>query len=266
MTENPEIMGGTAGAGGSGLRGRLAAGETLYGTFLGLGSALTAEACALAGFDWLLTDLEHGAGGEATLSEQMLAAAAHAVPMLVRVESADRIRTGRVLDLGATGVMFPRLQSADEATLALRHVRYPPEGDRGVATYTRACGFGTRPDILDTANDRVVSIVQIENRQALEQIDLIAAIPEVDVLFIGPRDLSHDLGVPGATTAPEFTEAVRKVLAAADAAGVACGILAPDAATARGYADTGFRFIGIGSDATLLAQAGRGVVRSCKAI
>jgi 2-dehydro-3-deoxyglucarate aldolase/4-hydroxy-2-oxoheptanedioate aldolase len=247
------------------LRRRLAAGETLYGTFLGLGSALAAEACALAGFDWLLADLEHGGGGEASLLAQLLAAEAHGVPMLVRVESTDRIRAGRALDLGATGVMYPRLESATQAREAVRHVRYPPLGDRGVATANRAVGFGLRPRALETANDRVVSIVQIENRQAVEQIDQIAAVPGIDVLFVGPRDLSHDLAVPGDTNAPVFLDAIKRVRVAADAAGVACGILAPDAPAARRYAKDGFRFIGIASDATLLTQTGKHVVDAARA-
>jgi 2-dehydro-3-deoxyglucarate aldolase/4-hydroxy-2-oxoheptanedioate aldolase len=242
------------------LRRRLTAGETLYGTFLGLGSSLAAEACALAGFDWLLVDLEHGGGDESNLVAQQLAADAHGVPMLVRVESTDRIRAGRVLDLGAEGVMFPRLESAADAEQAVRHLRYPRQGDRGVATYNRACGFGLHPEALATANDRIVGIIQVENRPAVDRVADIAAVPGVDVLFIGPRDLSYDLGVPGDTSAPVFREAVQRVLAAADHAGIAAGILAPDADTARRYADDGFRFIGVSSDATLLAMAGRQVV------
>jgi 2-dehydro-3-deoxyglucarate aldolase/4-hydroxy-2-oxoheptanedioate aldolase len=244
------------------LRQRLAAGQTLYGTFLGLGSGMAAEACALAGFDWLLVDLEHGGGDESTLLAQQLAADAHGVPLLVRVESTDRIRAGRVLDLGAEGVMFPRLESVADAQQAVRHLRYPRQGDRGVATYNRACGFGTHPEALATANDRIVGIIQVENQLAVDRVDEIAAVPGVDVLFIGPRDLSYDLGVPGDTTAPVFRAAVQRVLAATERAGIAAGILAPDADTARQYADDGFRFIGVSSDATLLATAGRLVVEA----
>src|SRR4029453_14512649 len=110
------------------LSSRLGSGDTLYGTFLGLGSALAAEACALTGFDWLLTDLEHGGGAESELLPQQLAAAAPSPPMLVRGESTPRIRAGHALDLGAAGIMFPGIESAEQA---IRHLRYPPEGDRG---------------------------------------------------------------------------------------------------------------------------------------
>jgi 2-dehydro-3-deoxyglucarate aldolase/4-hydroxy-2-oxoheptanedioate aldolase len=250
----------------TGPRDRLRSGETLFGTFLGLGSALAVEACALAGFDWLLVDLEHGGGDEGVLVHQQQAADAHGVPLLVRVESTERIRAGRVLDLGAAGVMFPRVETASQVEEAVRHLRYPPDGDRGVATYNRACGFGLHPEALDSADDRTVCVVQIENRAAVEHIEEIAAVGRVDVLFVGPRDLSHDLGVPGDTSAPVFRQALKRVLAAADATGVAVGILAPDARTAGRYADEGFRFIGVASDATLLVQAAQRTVQAVHAV
>ena len=98
------------------------------GTFLGTASPVTAEVCAASGVDWVLLDLEHGAGGEEQVGPVVVAAAAYGVPTVVRVESAARIRLGRVLDLGAAGVMLPRLDSAAEVAAAMRHLRYPPGG------------------------------------------------------------------------------------------------------------------------------------------
>ena len=239
------------------LRGRLRAGDVTLGTFLNLGSPLAAEACALAGFDWLLLDLEHGAGGEDALVGQLLAAAAHDVPVIVRVESAERIRAGRVLDAGAAGVMFPRLDTEEEARDALAHLRYPPEGDRGVATYNRACGFGLRSDVLDTANDDVIAVVQVETLSALAHVDAIARAPGTDVLFVGPRDLSHALGVPGRFDAPEFREALERVVAATRAAGVAAGVLAADRDAADRYLADGFTFVAIGSDSGFIVAGAR---------
>ena len=237
------------------VRDRLAAGETLYGTFLGLGSSLAAEACAVAGFDWLLVDLEHGGGDERALLQQVMAAEARRVPMLARVESAERIRTGRLLDTGVAGIMFPRLESVDDVRTAVRHLRYPPEGDRGVATYNRVYDFGLRPEGLATANDSVVGVVQVESRRAVESAAGMAAVPGVDVLFVGPRDLSTDLGCPGRFDHPDFLSALDQVLAAAKNGGIAAGILAGDATQAAVYTDLGFRFVGVGSDASLLARA-----------
>jgi 2-keto-3-deoxy-L-rhamnonate aldolase RhmA len=239
------------------LRNRIDSGEPAIGTFLHLASPLAAEACALAGFDWLLIDLEHGGGGESALVGQLLAGAAHGIAMLVRVESAERIRSGRVLDLGAAGVMFPRLDTPEQVAAAIRHLRYPPDGDRGVATYNRACGFGLRPEVLETANDSIVAIVQIESVPALENVETIAQLPGVDVIFVGPSDLSHALGVPGQLESAEFRSALERVVAAARAAGIPAGILAHSNEAAQAYLERGFGFLAVGSDSAFIVTAAR---------
>jgi 2-dehydro-3-deoxyglucarate aldolase/4-hydroxy-2-oxoheptanedioate aldolase len=240
---------------GGRLRARLAAGEATVGTFLGMASPVAAEVCAAAGPDWVLLDLEHGGGGEEQVGATVLAAGAYGVPTVVRVETDARIRLGRVLDLGAAGVMLPRLGSAAEVAEAVRHLRYQPRGDRGVATYNRACRFGLDPGALDRADGQVLCVVQVESAAAVAQADAIAAVDGVDVLFVGPRDLSHDLGVPGEVTAPAYLEALETVRAAAARHGKACGLLAGDGAAAGRLRAQGWRFVGIGSDSTLLAAA-----------
>ncbi len=246
-------------------RDRVRARLPLLGTFLNLGSPLAAEACALAGFDWLLVDLEHGGRGEDGAIGQLLAGAAHDVPVLVRVESASRIRSGRALDAGASGVMFPRLDTVQDVEAAIRHLEYPPDGDRGVATYNRSCGFGLFPDRLETARDRIVAIVQIESVAAVEAVEEIACIPGVDVLFVGPRDLTHALGVPGRLDDPGFGAALTRVSRAAESAGIAAGILAGTAEAAARYAGDGFTFLGVGSNSTTLASAAQRTVVSFRA-
>jgi 2-dehydro-3-deoxyglucarate aldolase/4-hydroxy-2-oxoheptanedioate aldolase len=237
------------------LRTRLGRGESTVGTFVGSASPLAAEVCAAAGVDWVLLDLEHGSGGEEQVRAVVPAAAAYGVPTVVRVESAARIRLGRVLDLGAAGVMLPRLDTAGEVRDALRHLRYPPHGDRGVATYNRACRFGLDPAALDRADQEVLGVVQIESARAVEQVEDIAALDGVDVLFVGPRDLSHDLGVPGEVHAPAYRAALDRVRAAATRHGKACGLLVPDGAAAAERRRDGWAFVAVGSDTTLLAAA-----------
>ena len=130
---------------------------------------------------------------------------------MVRVESAARIRIGRVLDLGAAGVMLPRMDTAAEVAEAVRHLRYPPAGDRGVATYNRACRFALDPGALARAGAEVLGVVQVESASAVEQVDQIAAIEGVDVLFVGPQDLSHNLGVPFQLQSSTYLAAVERV-------------------------------------------------------
>jgi 4-hydroxy-2-oxoheptanedioate aldolase len=237
------------------LRARLAAGESTVGTFVGAASPVTAEACAAAGVDWLLLDLEHGSGGEEQVRDVVPAAGAYGVPTLVRVESGARIRIGRVLDLGAAGVMLPRMDSAAEVREAVRHLRYPPDGDRGVATYNRACRFALDPGALARAGAEVLGVVQIESASAVEEVERIAAIDGVDVLFVGPQDLSFNLGVPFALDSPIYLAALERVRGAAERHGKACGLLVGDGAAAAARRAEGWRFVAVGSDATLLAAA-----------
>jgi 2-dehydro-3-deoxyglucarate aldolase/4-hydroxy-2-oxoheptanedioate aldolase len=137
----------------------------------------------------------------------------------------------------------------------LTHLRYPPLGDRGVATYNRACAFGLDPQALDRATRETLCVVQIESQAAVTAADDIASLDGVDVLFVGPRDLSHDLGVPGDLTAPAYIEALDTVLAAARRHGKAGGMLVADGAAAAARLAQGWSFLAIGSDSTLLATA-----------
>jgi 4-hydroxy-2-oxoheptanedioate aldolase len=242
---------------GGKLRRRLAAGEVTVGTFVGMSSAIAAEVCAASGADWVLIDLDHGSGGEESVRDGVLAAGSYGVPTIVRVESGERIRIGRVLDQGAAGIMVPRLNGVDEASAAVRHMLYPPSGDRGVATYNRSCRWGMDRAPLSAAQQSTVGIIQIETLDALDSVEDIAAHEGVDVLFVGPLDLSYALGVPLQLDSNPFQEALQRVVAAAEAHGKAAGILAVDGHGAAKYVRQGFRFVAIGSDSTIMAAAFR---------
>ncbi len=233
-------------------RDRVHDGTLLKGTFLNLGSPLVAEVLALSGFEWLLVDLEHGVRSEEALIGQLLAGAAHEVPVLVRVESSERIRVGHVLDLGAQGVMFPRLNTPEEVREAVNHLWYPPKGDRGVAGYNRARRFGGDGLTTTDVNDSILGIIQIESKTAVENVSSIAAIPGVDVLFVGPSDLSASMGIPGQFDAPEFLDALDQVVDAARKVNVAPGILTPDPERVDALYQQGFTFVSVASDSALL--------------
>ncbi len=239
---------------GSGLLTRIRAGETVYGTFLSMGSAVSAEIAGRAGLDWVLLDLEHGAGGESSVLGQLHAVRAGGnATTVVRVESAARLRIGRVLDLGAAGIMLPRIDTAAQAREAIGWMRYPPRGERGVALMARAGGYGVLTHAgVGAIDESIVGIVQIESPTAVEQADEIAAIDGADVLFVGPTDLSHTLGIPGDFEHSRYVEAIERVAAAAEAAGKCAGVLARTVEEARGYEDRGYRFVGVGSDAAIL--------------
>jgi len=240
------------------LKQRIRNGEAVNGCWLNLGSSITAEIVGQAGFDWVLIDLEHGAGEEKDVLSQLQALEHSNTAAIVRVESAERQRIHRVLDAGVEGVMCPHIDSTADARKVVDGLRYPPGGSRGVAKMVRASGFGKNfAEYYSNANENIVGVVQIETPEALRHLDEIAAIDGVDVLFIGPADLTMSLGIFGQFDHHLFTDAVKATVAAAQKAGKAAGILIfnPDEYTR--YYELGIRMIACGADATFVAEGSR---------
>jgi 4-hydroxy-2-oxoheptanedioate aldolase len=230
----------------------------LFGLFLDLGSPLSSELCAIAGYDWLLLDLEHGAATEDQLLIHLHAIQSTGTAALVRRQSGERMRIGRALDAGADGIMVPRLEDSIAAAEAVSFLPYPPDGVRGVAMRTRGAGLGRlgHADVR-SLNETITGIIQVESPGAVRDADAIAALPGVDVLFVGPTDLSHSLGVPGRFDHPAYRAALAAVVAACAEHGKAPGILLYDLSSIAVHRELGFRFIGIGADGALVAQGAR---------
>ena len=245
-------------------RRRVLAGDTLIGAFSDLGSPLAAELLGRAGMDWTVLDLEHGAATEADLLALLYAVGTTPMAAIVRPQSAERLRVGRALDLGAAGIMLPQLQSIEQVREAVSFLRYPPVGVRGVALRTRGAGLGTltHGDVARVVNERIVGIVQIESVGAVAAANGIAALDEVDVLFVGPADLSHALGVPGRFDDPTYLDALRTVVDATKRHGKAAGILLYDAAGLDRHLELGFRFIGLGSEGSFVSAGAAAMLRA----
>lgn len=243
-------------------RSRIRAGEPLIGTFADLASPLAVELVGRAGFDWAVLDLEHGESTEADLLAMLYAAATTPMTPIVRVPSAERLRVGRALDLGAPGIMLPQLASFEAVREAVSFLHYPPAGQRGVALRTRGADMGTigHADVARVVNERIVGVVQIESRGAVAAADDIAALDAVDVLFVGPADLTHALGVPGRFDEPAYLEAIGSVVAACARHGKAAGILIYDAAALPRHLELGFRFIGLGSQGSYVSAGARAML------
>jgi 4-hydroxy-2-oxoheptanedioate aldolase len=235
------------------LRRRIQSGETLFGAWDSLGSPSSAELLGRSGLDWVVVDLEHGAATEAELLAHLTAIELTGTSALVRPQSGERLRIGRALDLGAEGIVVPRLDTIDQVVEAVTFLRYPPTGQRGVALLTRGARLGTVNHAgVAALNDDIVGIIQIESPSALEASEAFAATDGVDVLFVGPADLSHSLGVPGQFASPVYQDALRRVVAACRAHGKAAGILLYDHASFKPHLDLGFRFVGIGADVSFV--------------
>jgi 2-keto-3-deoxy-L-rhamnonate aldolase RhmA len=244
-------------------RRRVQHGDTLLGMFINLGSPMAAELCGRAGYDWLLLDLEHGALTEGGLLNMLQAVDSTPATPVVRVEEGTRLRVGRALDFGAPALMIPRVESAAEASRIVSYVRYPPTGIRGVALPTRGAGYGdlAHGDVANAHKD-ICLFIQIEGRSALAEVGAIAAIDGVDVLFVGPSDLSHSLGIPGNLVDRTYLDAIDRVSKAAATHGKAAGVLLSSVDQLPRYIDAGYRLIAIGSDGVHVATAARDIAEA----
>lgn len=238
-----------------GLKKRLKSGEALNGCWLSLGNSVTAEIVGLSGYDWVLLDLEHGTGSEKDILHQLQALEHTPAAPIIRVESIQRQRIHRVLDLGAEGIMCPRVNNAGEARSVAAGLHYPPHGERGVAMKIRATGYGENfADYYRDAKENILGIVQIETREVLDHLDEIAATEDIDVLFIGPADLTMSLGIFGQFDHPLFRDALKATVNAAHKAGKATGILTFNPNDYEKYYDAGIRMIACGGDASFVAN------------
>lgn len=225
------------------------------GLWVALTSPYTAEICAGAGYDWLLLDAEHAPNDIQTLVSQLQALAKYPVHAIVRPPIGEAWMIKQILDIGAQTILVPMVETKEQAEAMVRAVRYPPHGVRGVgASLARASGFNRIPDYLQTANDEVCLLLQIESRAGLANLDAIASTAGVDGVFIGPADLAADMGHLGKPGAPEVQQAVEAALERIQSHGKAAGILTADQTLARRYIELGATFVGIGSDVGLLSN------------
>lgn len=245
------------------LRERLSHKEVLIGSFVNLGSSLTTEVMGLAGFDWVVIDLEHGAGDEQILVGQLQALAHTGTAALVRVEGVDPARIQHALDVGADGVLVPRVRSVEQARACVDFCRYARH--RGVARYNRSWHWGMRTRSYAEVDARVACAVQIETAQALELADEIAAVDGVDLVFVGPVDLAHALRLSGPED-PDLLAHVARVARAARAAGKAAGMLVGSVEQVGRYRELGFTVLGCSSDSGLLALAARDMASALDAV
>jgi 4-hydroxy-2-oxoheptanedioate aldolase len=235
------------------IRKRVLAGEFMAGAWCNLGSPITVEMAARAGYDWILVDQEHGPGDNVTLLHQIQAAEAGPGAVVVRIVWNEMPRFKRALDLGAAGIMVPYVQSRQEAADAVSFLRYPPEGLRGVAGSPRATGFGRDfSDYFTDANHNLLTVVQVETGKTVENLESIAAVEGVDVLFVGPLDLSVSLRKPGRFNDPDFIDVLERIARIARSAGKAAGILLPGLSELPVVASLGFTFVATGSDGGLV--------------
>ncbi|MBL8335100.1 MAG: 2-dehydro-3-deoxyglucarate aldolase [Rubrivivax sp.] len=235
------------------------------GTWLLSASPLLAEAAGHAGFDWGVIDMEHGPLDMGDVVHLLQAVAGTRLVPVVRVPWNDTVAIKRVLDAGATTLLVPFVQDADEAAAAVAATRYPPQGVRGMAGMSRAAHFGLKPDYLATANRGMAVIVQIETESALAQLEAIGGTEGVDAVFIGPADLSGSMGIAGQVTHPRVMAAMRDAARRCHAIGKPIGTIGVEPEVVAQYRAAGYDFLAVNSDLGLFVQASVAAMQALRA-
>jgi 2-keto-3-deoxy-L-rhamnonate aldolase RhmA len=241
----------------------LRSGNPVLGTFVGIPSPALVEMCGHAGLDFVVIDNEHGPAGIETTEHLIRAARAANVAPIVRTQEADILR---VLDVGASGIQVPQVESAAQAARIVAAAKYPPVGTRGAAFSTRAAGygfFGGDPHIA-ASNEGTVVVIMVETREGVKNLDAILDVPGVDAVFIGPNDLSFAMGYPGKPGTPEVAATIERCIRRIAEKGVAPGVITLSVADHHKYLAMGARYLP-GLLSGLIRDALRATVRDCRA-
>ncbi len=230
------------------------AGKTQIGLWVSIPSNYSTEVVAGAGFDWLLIDTEHSPADVETVLTQVQAASGYPVHPIVRIPWNDMVTIKRFLDIGVQTLLIPQVNSAEEAREAVNSTRFPTAGVRGVAGTNRATRFGRIKNYFKKADEEICVLVQVESREALDEIEKIAAVEGVDGIFIGPADLHASFGMVGERAHPDMMSTIDSAITRIAKAGKAPGILTDSEENARRWMKCGATFVAVGADVGLLAR------------
>jgi 4-hydroxy-2-oxoheptanedioate aldolase len=244
-------------------RDALKAGQPQIGCWVGFASPDVAEALAGCGFDWLLLDGEHAPNDPRSVLQQLRAVAPYTTThSVVRAVEANVALVKQYLDVGAQTLLIPMVDTAEQAALMVKAMRYAPDGIRGMgAALARASRWNQVDDYLNQANGQMCLLVQAETVEAVKNLKVIAETDGVDGVFFGPADLSASMGYRGQPGHPEVQKVILDGIATVRAAGKAAGILATDPVLAQQYQDAGALFVAVGLDTSLLVKAATDLAR-----
>jgi 2-keto-3-deoxy-L-rhamnonate aldolase RhmA len=244
-------------------RERLAKGETVYGCGLQVyRSAEIPRALATAGFDYVFIDMEHGSYNLETVHDMIVSSRQAGITPIVRVGEVQYTLCARLLDQGAQGIILPRVEDVKTLEEALSWLRFPPEGKRGYGVNPTMIDYEVRsfPEIIEHQNRSMLAVVQFESVKAVQSADEMLSLKGVDVMMVGPADLSISLGIPGQFDHPLLIETVDRLIEQCNRHGVVPGIQTRSVAMARQWAERGMRFIGVAAEHVLLLEKAKETV------
>jgi 2-keto-3-deoxy-L-rhamnonate aldolase RhmA len=243
---------------------KLHSGEPVYGLTLTIGAPQIAELVAHLGFDWIWIETEHTTMSLDAVQAQLQAIAGTGTKAVVRVDNNDPTTLKRVLDTGPDGILIPSVNTREEAEKALKAIKYPPLGERGIGL-ARAQRYGLNMGgYIQAANDEVVVLFMIEHIRAVQNIHEILQVEGLDAIMVGSLDLAGSMNLQNDLSNPLIEAEVQKVLKACQQAGIACGAFVGDPHQAKERIEQGFRLLILGADVLVLASGARNLLESVR--
>lgn len=248
------------------LKRRLRAGETVIGPFVIIPSVPLVDTLGYSGMDFCIIDTEHGPISQESATDLVIAAQGVGVAPIIRVGDNDERLILRALDIGAEGVQVPQINVIQDAEAVVHAAKYAPIGERGLSIFTRAGNYfkDGGSDHTNRQNDETMTVVHIEGKRGLDNLESIMTVDGIDVLFLGPYDISQSLGVPGDVRNPIVESALREATAKARSRGRAVGSYAKDVEMGKWLIDLGIQYISINVDATIYMQACEAIANELK--
>lgn len=230
-------------------------GETCFGTWLCSGSLVACEIAGLMNFDWHLIDLEHGVLTHANLLDFLRTMGSCQAEPIIRIPNIDQGLIKHVLDSGSHGIMVPMVQNEEEVKDFVRYSKYTPMGSRGLTSNSRANAYSLNSDnYIEKANEELLNIVQIENPIGVQHAEVIVQQEGIDVLFVGPLDLTFSMNIRGQFDHPDFLKSCEKIIKICRDNQKVAGILTVTKEKTRQFKDMGFQFISLGVDNSIMLQ------------
>jgi 4-hydroxy-2-oxoheptanedioate aldolase len=241
-------------------------GKNVFGPFMKFTDPAAVEIMGFAGFDFVIIDAEHGPISMQSAQNMIRAAETANITPVIRVANNDEALILRALDIGAQGIEIPQINSKPQAIKAVRSVKYAPQGERGVCRYVRAANYSSMDkfEYFKSANNETMIIAHIEGVEGINNLDEILSVPGIDVIFIGPYDLSQSLGIPGEVNNPLVTEKMKEVVSKCRENKVTVGTFADDVETAKSWVSLGVQYMSFSVDVGILYEASKQIVEKLK--
>lgn len=244
------------------LKETLKSGKGAIGTFVKFCDPASVEILALAGFDFFVLDTEHVGMDRQELLHILRAAEASGITPIVRVRENQPVEILQNLDFGYLGVQVPNVDTPEDAARLVRSVKYTPQGDRGLSPSVRACRYATMPvrDYIEKANQETLVVSHCETVECVKNLDEILKIDGIDVIFIGPMDLSQSMGMPGNTASTEVQSCIADIRRKVLQSGKILGTTAATPEAAKKLLSEGVQYILLGSDQSMMYKWGKSAV------